>query len=346
MSFELTFVGTLGGPLEHGNCLILVKPAHVTYQQTLASATPLLVMIDAGLGMLLLADVIADSAAAQRRRLAMYLDLLPPHQYLLATPTDPFAGLAGRPLQLLQQVLARVDSVLLSHAHLDHIQGLVLNLPQYAGRLTVHGLPSTVDALSRHVFNGIVWPDLVLLGLLHTAQHEPGQPFSVAAGAYTVTLHDLYHGHVTNNGVQTGRYTTLAFLVADNATGAKLLAFGDFEADAVLRLDRNARVWQATHPYIQDRLLKAIVLECSTALAADTELHGHMNPVHLAQELCKLQDLAGSLRSVHVIINHVKETFDDRDPRRQILLQLRALFAEYAIDAPLSVPLGGASVVV
>ena len=65
--------------------------------------------------------------------------------------------------------LARVDDVLLSHSHLDHVLGVPLLadsvMRRRAGRppIRIHGLPATLDALRKHVFNGAIWPDFTRL---------------------------------------------------------------------------------------------------------------------------------------------------------------------------------------
>ncbi len=67
--------------------------------------------------------------------------------------------------------LARIDHILLSHSHLDHILGIplladaVLRQRQIAGRppIQVHALPATLAALRQHIFNGIIWPDFTRL---------------------------------------------------------------------------------------------------------------------------------------------------------------------------------------
>ncbi|MGV3725715.1 3',5'-cyclic-nucleotide phosphodiesterase [Hydrogenophaga sp.] len=63
--------------------------------------------------------------------------------------------------------MARVDHVLLTHSHLDHVAALPLMLDAVAARrlaggaapLQVHALPGTIAALKVHIFNNLIWPD-------------------------------------------------------------------------------------------------------------------------------------------------------------------------------------------
>ena len=67
--------------------------------------------------------------------------------------------------------LMRIDHILVSHSHLDHIVSIplladaVLRRRQAAGRppIEVHALAPTLDALRAHVFNGVIWPDFTRL---------------------------------------------------------------------------------------------------------------------------------------------------------------------------------------
>ncbi len=59
--------------------------------------------------------------------------------------------------------MACIDDVLLTHSHFDHIAALPLMLDAVAGRrcqpLRVHAQRSTIDALRKHVFNDVIWPN-------------------------------------------------------------------------------------------------------------------------------------------------------------------------------------------
>lgn len=67
--------------------------------------------------------------------------------------------------------LARIDHILVSHSHLDHVLAIglladsVLRIRAQAGRppIQVHALPQTLEALRQHIFNGVIWPDFTRL---------------------------------------------------------------------------------------------------------------------------------------------------------------------------------------
>jgi ribonuclease BN (tRNA processing enzyme) len=67
--------------------------------------------------------------------------------------------------------LARIDHILISHSHLDHVLSIglladsVIRRRTHAGRgpIQVHALPETIAALQTHLFNGIIWPDFTRL---------------------------------------------------------------------------------------------------------------------------------------------------------------------------------------
>lgn len=61
--------------------------------------------------------------------------------------------------------LDRVDDIVVSHSHLDHVLAIglladtVSRRRQGRGPVQVHALPATIAALRAHVFNGLIWPD-------------------------------------------------------------------------------------------------------------------------------------------------------------------------------------------
>jgi ribonuclease BN (tRNA processing enzyme) len=65
--------------------------------------------------------------------------------------------------------LTRIDHILVSHSHLDHVLAIGLLADSVSRRRTnrapieVHALPATLEALRKHLFNDVIWPDFTRL---------------------------------------------------------------------------------------------------------------------------------------------------------------------------------------
>ncbi|WP_422848122.1 MBL fold metallo-hydrolase [Acidovorax sp. M14] len=64
---------------------------------------------------------------------------------------------------LTLEEMGKIDHVLLTHSHLDHIAALPLMLDAVSSQrrhpVQVHALAPTISALQTHVFNNVIWPD-------------------------------------------------------------------------------------------------------------------------------------------------------------------------------------------
>ena len=69
------------------------------------------------------------------------------------------------------EALTKIDHILISHSHLDHVLaiGLLADSVMRArgvearGPIIVHALAETLAALRTHIFNGVIWPDFTRL---------------------------------------------------------------------------------------------------------------------------------------------------------------------------------------
>lgn len=59
--------------------------------------------------------------------------------------------------------LARIDHVFVTHSHLDHVCSIPFMVDSAgalrSAPLIVHALPQTIEALRKHIFNDVIWPD-------------------------------------------------------------------------------------------------------------------------------------------------------------------------------------------
>ena len=86
--------------------------------------------------------------------------------FLIDGTTLMDAGSVTSVLTLEEQF--RIDHVLISHAHLDHVRELAsladnLCCDQIESPLTVIGTRVVIDTLKQHIFNGAIWPDFSIL---------------------------------------------------------------------------------------------------------------------------------------------------------------------------------------
>ena len=80
--------------------------------------------------------------------------------------SGPFAGLevphASPSANAAHVHRTLIDTYLITHPHLDHISGFVINTAGLPGSRPkrLAGLPSTIAAFKTHIFNNVIWPNL------------------------------------------------------------------------------------------------------------------------------------------------------------------------------------------
>ncbi|TBO31254.1 3',5'-cyclic-nucleotide phosphodiesterase [Aquabacterium lacunae] len=215
--------------------------------------------------------------------------------------------------------LARIDHILLSHSHLDHILSVplladsVIRL-RMGGKgladlrpICIHALPETLKALQQHIFNGVIWPDFTRLP---TAAHP------------ILTLREIHVGDVLNfkarGGCPDRQVTVLP--AAHTVPG---VGFGVHTPQGLWvytgDTGPNPALWQA----LQGQPIAELVIE--TAFGNDeahlADISGHLSPQSLARELLQLDG------SVSVYITHPKP-----GEVPAVLSQIRALDSRHRIE--------------
>jgi ribonuclease BN (tRNA processing enzyme) len=216
--------------------------------------------------------------------------------------------------------LARIDHILLSHSHLDHILSVplladsVIKLRMGPGGLTelrpiqVHGLPQTLEALKAHILNGVIWPDF---SRLPSAAHPilTLHPFNVgdvltfrAPSGGTAPRHvRVLPARHTVPGVGFGLETPQGLWIYSGDTGP------------------NPELWKL----LSGQKIAQLVIE--TAFGNEeahlADISGHLSPQTLARELAQLGG------EVNVFITHPKP-----GEVPAVLSQIRALDSRHRIE--------------
>ncbi len=216
--------------------------------------------------------------------------------FLLGERVAIDAGALTRSLPL--EALSRIEHVVLTHAHLDHVRDLPLLADLLMGsghRLEVHASTGCAETLRRHLFNGELWPDFTRLPsprrpALKLVPFEAGAAFS--AGGFRFRSVAVHHpvesvGLVVSDG-------ELSFALSGDT--------GPTEA-----------LWAAVNAA---KGLRALLLETSfpSTMQRLADVSGHLTPATMARELAKLD------RPCDVFLYHLKPAH-----RREILREVAAL---------------------
>ncbi|MET4106886.1 3',5'-cyclic-nucleotide phosphodiesterase [Hymenobacter sp. UYP22] len=241
-----------------------------------------------------------------------------------AVASKALTGAAG------EIIRTTIKAYLISHAHLDHVAGLLLNAPDDTPK-SIYGLPDCLTTIQNDYFNWRAWPNFgpggtpPALGKYQLRELVPGREIPVENTPLQVQTFVLSHGRPTQSA---------AFLVRSGRN--YLLYLGDTGADAVEQTDNLRRLWEAVAPLVKARQLKGVFMEASYANSQpEKQLFGHLTPALLLQELGVLAQLAGpeAVRGLPVVITHIKPTAgNEKDIRQQLreanTLHLRLIFPE------------------
>lgn len=215
----------------------------------------------------------------------------------------------------------RIKGYLVSHAHLDHVGGLIVASPDDSKK-PIYALPSVNERIERDYFNWEAWPNFgdegkaPALKKYHYQNLVPGQKTSLTGTDMSVTAFPLSHGGVEST----------AFLLESGDDA--LLCFGDTGPDAVEKTTKIHDVWTAVADKVKAHRLKAVIIESSYPSAQpDKQLFGHLTPAWLLKSLHDLDDQAGggALKGLPVVVSHVKYSLMKGDqPQVEILKELQA----------------------
>jgi cAMP phosphodiesterase len=197
------------------------------------------------------------------------------------------AGTGMAELEL--EAMAAINDILITHSHLDHILGIGLMADtvsrRRAGRgpIRVHALPATLEALRKHIFNGVIWPDFTRL----PSAEDPLVSFVPFAVGESLTL------GARRVEVLPAEHTVPAvgFAIAPREPGAASWVFtGD--------TGPNPALWRRlTGMNIAHLVIETAFGNEDQALA---RISAHLCPTTLERELARLEG------DVQVYITHIK----------------------------------------
>jgi len=197
----------------------------------------------------------------------------------------------------------QIKGYLISHAHLDHVAGLIINSPADTSK-NIYGIPSVLNILRDKYFTWDAWANFANEGekpQLKKYTYFPlieGNTYPLDGTEMKVRAFELSHGNP---------YKSTAFLISHN--DSYVLYLGDTGADEIEKSDKLAKLWQTIAPIINAGQLKAIFLEVSFPNEQpDKQLFGHLTPKLFFSELSKLESLTDekAFKRISFIVTHTK----------------------------------------
>ncbi|HVW95175.1 MAG TPA: 3',5'-cyclic-nucleotide phosphodiesterase [Mucilaginibacter sp.] len=224
-----------------------------------------------------------------------------------------------------------IRGYLISHAHLDHVSGLIINSPDDSVKI-IYGLSSTLATLKTHYFTWDSWANFTdegeapQLKKYHYQILTPENNFQISNTTMNVQVFPLSHSNLQST----------AFLVRSN--NAYILYLGDTGPDEVEKSHNLRDLWKFISPLVKEKKLKAIMIETSFPDAQpDKLLFGHLTPSWLMAEMKDLAQFTGSdvLKGFNLIITHRKP------PERSIALIKKELIDQNKLGFKLIFPVQG-----
>lgn len=220
------------------------------------------------------------------------------------------AGTVASVLSIEEQI--RIDHVLITHAHLDHVRDLMLLADnvciaaQRSSPIRVASTAGIISAIRTHLFNGIIWPDFSTI----PTREKPVMNFETLA---LETTYNLGGVSVTPFSVS-HTVETVGYLIGFD--GGSVLFAGD--------TGPTERMWEIAR---KENNLLALFIETSfhDSMMDMASRSGHLTPAFLDTELKKLGDRAPDIYLFHMKplydLNLIRESIDRMHSRNIRLLK-------------------------
>lgn len=217
------------------------------------------------------------------------------------------AGSLARSLKFDE--LRRIDAVLLSHRHYDHIRDLPAlryTLRDSGRTVDVFGIKDTIDQVRARFFAGPAWDGIPegAEGPLRLHEIEPHKPFQVAG--HTVTALPVHHS-----------VPATGYLISSG--GASLFYTGDTGRSL-------EEVWKRAAP---DLLLTEVSFgDANREKALQV---GHLTPSLLAEELVAFKSIHG--RFPRVVVTHMNPPWE-----QAVRAELPGIAAKLGVNITIATP--------
>lgn len=201
-----------------------------------------------------------------------------------------------------------IKGYLISHPHLDHVAGLIINSPDDSAK-NIYALPFCNEVLKDNYFTWKSWAnfgdegDKPQLKKYHYVYLGEDSEVALSNTNMFVTAFELSHSSPNKS---------TAFLV--RCDSSYVLYLGDTGADSIEKSNKLHLLWQHIAPLINQNKLKGIFIEVSFPNEQPAnKLFGHLTPALLIREMNELSSLSNknNLQKLPIVIAHIKPSADN-----------------------------------
>lgn len=199
---------------------------------------------------------------------------------------------AGNLLVPLKEKSAEIESIWLSHSHLDHIIDIAYIMDSYfANRkkpLKIYGLPETIKAVKEDFLNNRIWPDFASIKLLDLDEMSVVYEEIAYDKNYKISQEISLQSYQTDHTV-----ASCGYIVTKNGSSV-IISLDTYSLDSTIeKIDTRDDI-------------KTLVVECSfpsrmEQLAYDSK---HLTPKLLFEKLKVMRK-----KGINIYINHIKPLF-------------------------------------
>lgn len=220
----------------------------------------------------------------------------------------------------------QIKGYFISHGHLDHLSGLIINSPADSKK-NIFAIAPVLQILQNHYFINDTWINFAdqgqkpILGKYHYNELQEGIELAAPNTLFFLTAFELSH---------VNPYKSSAVLL--RRQDHYLLYLGDTGADRIEKTDRLDYLWKTIAPFIKKGQLNTILIEVSFPNSqAENLLFGHLTPRLLLEELNKLKEKLGQndLKDLTIVVTHRKPTRNNPEIIKQELLESNPLKVNY-----------------
>ncbi len=230
------------------------------------------------------------------------------------------AGAVCRSLPLDEQV--KLDHMLISHSHMDHVKDLALLADQVIGRrklpVNLHCGPETAETLQSSYFNNYLWPDFTKIPtpenpVMKVNVHTPGKSFRIEAPGV------LEPAKKPTKKLKDGEYEVTYVPVTHPVESMAMIIRG--ASGSVLYTSDTGpttKLWQVAN---KTEDLRGLFVELSfpNHMQALADVAGHYTPQTMKAEMEKID----RRNEIPLFIYHLKPSFYDVTKNELTALQLK-----------------------